>query len=108
MDVNRKPHNSFYLALVAGAFILLGTLISASVSIGEYEVVGPASVIVGIIGAVLGLAFGALVLYAAIMLNSKPAQHTRWGMVILVSSFLSLFTSWGGLGLGMLAGLISG
>lgn len=57
----------------------------------------------------LGLIFGAIVIISAIMLNSKPEQHSTWGTVIIIFSVLSIFGSaMGGFGLGLVLGLIGG
>lgn len=57
---------------------------------------------------IVGLVFAGVVLYAAIMLNTKSAQHVTWGSLILVFSILSVFTSWAGFGIGLILGIIGG
>jgi hypothetical protein len=57
---------------------------------------------------VLGLIFGVVVIFAAIMLNSKPEQHTMWGSLIVLFSVLSIFGSAMGFGIGLILALIGG
>jgi len=58
---------------------------------------------------VLGLIFGLIVIISALMLNSKPEQHSTWGILIIIFSVLSIFGSaMGGFGVGLILGLIGG
>jgi hypothetical protein len=58
---------------------------------------------------ILDLIFGAIVVISAIMLNSKPYEHTTWGILIAVFSVLSIFGGvMGGFGIGLILGLIGG
>ncbi len=58
---------------------------------------------------ILGLIFGAIVIISALMLNSRPEQHSTWGSVIVLFSVLSIFGSaMGGFGVGLVLGLIGG
>ncbi len=62
----------------------------------------------GLFGLV-GLIFGAIVIISAVMLNSKPQEHTTWGILIIIFSVLSIFGSaMGGLGAGLVLGIIGG
>jgi len=61
-----------------------------------------------IIARIVGFVFAGVVLYAAIMLNSRPSQRVTWGTLILVFSILSVFTSWAGFGIGLILGVIGG
>ncbi len=88
-----KPTAAFILSLVAGVFILLGggmmTMIGSWMGnygygmmgryTGEGGVMGTGYGMMGVgFGAmgVLGLIFGAIVIISALMLNSKPEQHS--------------------------------
>jgi multisubunit Na+/H+ antiporter MnhG subunit len=43
------------------------------------------------------------------MLNSKPQEHTTWGILIIVFAVLSIFGSaMGGFGVGLILGIIGG
>ena len=46
----------------------------------------------GVLG-VVGLVFGIIVIVSAIMLNSRPEQHSTWGILIVLFSVLSIFGS---------------
>ena len=121
-----KPTAAFILSLVAGVFILLGggmmTMIGSWMGnygygmmgryTGEGGVMGTGYGMMGVgFGAmgVLGLIFGAIVIISALMLNSKPEQHSTWGSLIVLFSVLSIFGSaMGGFGVGLVLGLIGG
>jgi len=55
----------------------------------------------------LGLISGILVIVGAIMLNTRPAEHTTWGTVILVFSIISLL-GMGGFFIGAILGIVGG
>ena len=58
---------------------------------------------------ILGVVFGAIIIISAVMLNSKPHEHTTWGVLIVVFSVLSIFGgAMGGFGIGLVLGLIGG
>lgn len=113
--MEEKPTTAFTLSLIAGVLILLGatmSLIFAGIMRTWWD-----SDMSGMMGwwsgfsiplSVAGLAFGVIVIYAAIMLNSKPAQHATWGTLILVFSLLSVIGAWAGFGLGLILGIVGG
>lgn len=119
------PTTAFALALVAGVLFLLGASMplvfmgsfgDMSGMMEDYEggdmmdgFSGGETMDTGFIATrIVGLAFAGAVLYGAIMLNSKPVQHVTWGILILVFSILSVFTSWAGFGIGLILGVIGG
>ena len=55
----------------------------------------------------IGLTSGIIVIIGAIMLNSRPAEHTTWGTLILVFSIISFF-GMGGFFIGALLGVACG
>ena len=58
---------------------------------------------------ILGIVFGAIVIISAVMLNSRPQEHSTWGMLIIVFSALSIFGgAMGGLGVGLVLGIVGG
>lgn len=57
--------------------------------------------------AALGLVSGIVVLVAAVLLRSRPREHTTWGALILVFSILS-FSGMGGFLIGAVIGIIAG
>jgi hypothetical protein len=139
MTTVEKPSAAFILSLIGGIFILLGGGAMAMLgswrssygysSYGNYGygmmggygyggwggmmgrgfgMMGGLGYGFGLIG-VVGLIFGAIVIISALMLNSKPEQHSTWGTLIIIFSVLSMFGSaMGGFGIGLILGLIGG
>ncbi len=126
MTEQEKPTTAFILSLVSGIFILLGGGMMSM--IGSYGFSGmmsgfggyggmmaPGFGMMGSLGygfgflGIMGLIFGLIVIISALMLNSKPEQHSTWGILIVIFSVLSVFGSaMGGFGLGLVLGLIGG
>lgn len=123
-----KPTAAFILSLVAGVFIILGggAMSMMASYFGRYgdqygygmmgrnwggmmgTGFGMWGFAFGAMG-VLGIIFGVIVIISAIMLNSKPEQHSTWGSLIVLFSVLSIFGSaMGGFGIGLILGLIGG
>ncbi len=103
-SIAEKPTAAFVLSLIGGIFILLGGALIAAIGATIFAFL-PA---VGLVLGVIGLAFGMLVLVGAIMLYAHPEQHVTWGVIILVFSILSIFTSLGGFLIGLILGIIGG
>ena len=57
--------------------------------------------------ALVGLVCGIIVTIGAFMLNSRPAEHRSWGVVILIFSVIS-FLGMGGFYIGAILGIIGG
>ncbi|MCL4436373.1 MAG: DUF6114 domain-containing protein [Thaumarchaeota archaeon] len=55
----------------------------------------------------LGLVSGILVIIGALMLNTRPAEHTTWGIIILIFSIISLL-GMGGFFIGAILGIVGG
>jgi len=117
MTQKEKPTAAFLLSLVGGVFILIGggaTSMLGGMMRGYRGMMGGAGY--GMMGGfgfglfgLLGLIFGVIVIISAIMLNSKPQEHTTWGVLIVIFSVLSIFGSMmGGLGVGLILGVIGG
>jgi hypothetical protein len=131
----KKPTAAFVLSLLGGVFILLGGgmrfMMGSLTGLGGYGGYGYGGMMGGFGGVwgimngyggygygmmrgfgfigILGLIFGLIVILSAVMLNSRPHEHTTWGILIVVFSALSLFGSMmGGFGVGLLLGLIGG
>jgi hypothetical protein len=129
-----KPSLAFVLSLIGGILILLGG--GMMLMIGSFWFPGPygfgmmggfrgwggmmgygfpgygygfmGGLGFGLFG-ILGFIFGAIVVISAIMLNSKPQEHTTWGILIAIFSALSIFGgAMGGFGIGLILGLIGG
>jgi hypothetical protein len=131
MTTVEKPSAAFVLSLIGGIFILLGG--GAMAMLGSWRgsygygmmggygyggwggMMGPWFGTIGRLGygfgivGVVGVVFGVIVIISALMLNSKPEQHSTWGTLIVIFSVLSVFGSaMGGLGIGLILGLIGG
>jgi len=62
----------------------------------------------GIFG-LAGIVFGIVVVVSAVMLYNKPIEHSKWGLLILIFSILSIFGSaMAGFGVGLILGVIGG
>ncbi len=105
------PSTAFVLSLIGGIFIILGGIVSAVIaavftSLTFGLIPGASAILIAL--SVVGLIFGLIVLYGAIMLRSHPESAKTWGVIILVMSLLSWIGGWGGLFIGFLLGLIGG
>ncbi len=62
----------------------------------------------GIFG-LAGILFGIVVIVSALMLYNKPVEHSKWGLLILIFSVLSIFGSaMAGFGVGLILGVLGG
>jgi len=130
-----RPTAAFVLSLMAGIFIVLGGGLRSMMGsffgpfgfgmmsgYGGYGMMGygyPGYVYgsgygltggsgFGLFG-ILGLIFGVIVIVSAIMLNSRPHEHSTWGVLIVIFSVMSIFGgAMGGLGVGLILGLAGG
>jgi hypothetical protein len=126
MTDTEKPTAAFLLSLVGGIFILLGGgVMSMFGPFGFGNMMGGYRGMMGgyysgygygmrggfgfgMFG-ILGLIFGIIVIISAFMLNSKPQEHSTWGILIVMFSVLSIFGgTMGGFGVGLILGLIGG
>ncbi len=110
---------AFVLSLLGGIVIIAGSLIAASLSAfgtpyGTYYGMGPGMMAgFGFNSAwylsfsLAALVFGIIVLIGAIMLNTHPADHITWGIVVLVFSIAS-FIGMGGYMIGAILGIAGG
>ena len=56
-----------------------------------------------------GIVFGIVVVLSAVMLYDKPIEHSKWGLLILIFSVLSIFGSaMAGFGVGLILGVLGG
>ena len=122
MTNEERPTAAFILSLVAGVFIILGGGMMSLFGYGFMGMMGRNGSWGGMMGpgfgmmgfafgmmGFLGLIFGVIVIISALMLNSKPQEHTTWGTLILIFSVISLFGSaMGGFGIGLILGIIGG
>jgi len=125
-----RPTAAFVLSLIAGVFIVLGGGMRSMMgsSFGPFGMMsGYGMMGYGYSGygygsgyastrglgfelfGILGLIFGVIVIVSAIMLNSRPHEHSTWGVLIVIFSVMSIFGgAMGGLGVGLLLGLAGG
>jgi hypothetical protein len=109
-----KPTAAFILSLIGGIFILIAAILvmiflglvgTAFAIIPFFGMIGGLLIILGIVG----LIFAILVIIGAFMINSGVPQRVRTGgIIVLIFSILSLFTSGGGFFIGFILGLIGG
>jgi hypothetical protein len=64
--------------------------------------------LIGRAAGLLGAVWGMLAIVGAVMLYFRPQQHKTWGIIVLVSAFLSWIGTFGGLIVGFVLGLIGG
>jgi len=106
-----KPTAAFALSLIGAIFILLGGL--AMLALGAvanttFSLAGLGDFGIGFIAVgVIGIIWGIITLYGAIMMNSTNKSRVRTGAIlVLVFSIISWFGSFGGFFIGFLLGLI--
>jgi len=125
-----RPDIAVILSLIGGILILLGGAIMSMMFIygggffgmmggmmgGFGGMMGGYAGMMGSIGipfgfmsglSLVGLVSGILVIVGAVMLNSRPAEHEAWGIIILVFSAVS-FLGMGGFLVGAILGIVGG
>ena len=104
---NKKPETAIVLSLIAGILILISAAQSFLFSItGEFSkwpgLIGSewmTGLWSGIAFNTVGMIIGIIVILSAVMLNSRPKNHTVWGSLILVFSIISFIVGWSGWGM---------
>jgi hypothetical protein len=127
METHERPITSFILSLIGGVLIFLGgTLGSVWFIFGSGSLGGFGHMMSGVMDrwhdmmggfgfpygfmtgfSFVGLVSGIIVIIGAVMLNTRPTEHTSWGTVILIFSVIS-FLSMGGFFIGAILGIIGG
>ena len=125
MSTSKGPEAAFVLSLVGGVLILIGSVVVMMWAFGGMPTWGgPMGSMMGGYGGMmggmgfsgmgvfggmsfLGLIAGILVLVGAVMLRSRPADASTWGIIILVFSIVSLF-GMGGFFIGAVLGFVGG
>jgi len=137
MSAEEKPTVAFVLSLIGGIFILLGGGMMSMVGpfgfggmmngysgyggyggygwgmMGRYSY-GPGFGMMGGYGfggifGLAGIVFGIVVMVSSLMLYNNPIDHSKWGLLILIFSVLSIFGSaMAGFGVGLILGVLGG
>jgi hypothetical protein len=104
MSKSDRPRTGFILSLVGGVIVLL-----FGVAMAFFEAIVSSFIIRGT-GALFG-SYGMLcgigMMIGGTMMNWRAKQHTTWGAIVVVFSFLSLGAT-GGLIAGFFLGLLGG
>ncbi|MGC8998968.1 MAG: DUF6114 domain-containing protein [Candidatus Bathyarchaeia archaeon] len=111
--MGEKPTAAFVLSLIAGVLILLGGIVGAILGLIGGAMVGMVpgfGWLGGLIVALgfLGLIFGIIVIFGAVMINSGKRDKVKTGsIIVLIFSILSLFVGGtGGFVIGFILGLV--
>ncbi len=120
LSINEKPQVAFILSLIGGILMLLvGGVFSTWFMFGGLGMRGMMGGFQGMMGSLgipfgfmsgfflVGLVSGVLVMIGALMLNTRPTEHTAWGIIILVFSAISIL-GMGGFLIGAILGIIGG
>ncbi|MCS7125343.1 MAG: hypothetical protein NZ929_00290 [Aigarchaeota archaeon] len=106
-----RPTAAFALSLIGGIFIIIGSLVTALVTVLFGGVlmlipfVGGLGALIIVFG-IIGLVFGIITLIGATMINSGDPSKVRTGSIlVLIFSILSLLTG-GGFIIGFILALI--
>lgn len=103
---NGRPTVAFALALVGGLIILASGLLVGLILAFFAYLGGP---FLGAVFGLLGILWGILVIFGAIMLYVQPARNRTWGVFIVVTSFLSWYgPAYGGFLFGFVFGVLGG
>jgi hypothetical protein len=118
MTEKERPTAAFVLSVISGVFTILGGGMTSMFSYWlwggyhggyggwRYGMMGPGFGMMGYPGygmmgwagfgffGILGIVFGAIVIISAVMLNSRPREHTTWGTLIVIFSAISIFGHW--------------
>jgi len=123
MSVPPKPVAAFALGLVAGVFILLGSVVVSMFAFGFPGVMMSDTGMTGsMMGgmmvpwmrgsvpvlAAFGIASGIMVILGSFMVYTRSAENHLWGAIILAFSVASILGSMGGLMVGLILGMIGG
>jgi hypothetical protein len=112
VDTVEEPRTAAYLSIFGGLLSAFGGLLEASGAgtLGFY--IGSTTITLTdqdrLILGLGGIIFGAIMIWSGTMLHAHPEEHVQWGAIVLTLSFLSIFTSLGGLILGFLLGGVGG
>jgi hypothetical protein len=111
--LNRKSTEDFTLSLIAGILIVSNSALLGVVArwfLGIMPMLPGSSAndpLVFYTLSAVGIIFGVLVTFGAILLRSKPANKKVWGLMIIAFSIPSVITG-GGFIIGFLLGIMGG
>jgi len=106
------PSTAYWLSLIGGALIALAGVAGVIEGIflqGLLDSILPGVAISALVigEGVVGILVGVVIVYAARRLKYTPASTRRWGMVIIILAFVSLFGG-DGFFLGLILALVGG
>lgn len=112
IDTTREFGIASGLSLASGILILVGAIISwvwhASFLPQMGWMMGAPNVMPFTTSlVVIGVVSGAIILLSALMMSSRPSESSKWGVIVLVFSVLSLF-GMGGFLIGAVLGIVGG
>src|SRR2546426_23280 len=123
MSVPPKPVAAFALSLLAGVFILLGSVVMSMFALWFSGIMmGGTGMTGSMMGSMMvpwmrgsvpvlaafGIASGMMVILGSVMLYTRSAESHLWGAIILAFSVASVLGSMGGLMVGLILGMIGG
>ena len=128
MNIEPKPVAAFVLGLVAGVFILLGSVVMSMFAFGNPVMAmsgiggigmmgGSMAGFDGVMAVMMGYSFvfrlvglesGVLVIVGSVMLYDRPSEGQTWSAVILAFSLLSIVGAMGGFMVGLVMGVLGG
>ncbi|MEE9236971.1 MAG: DUF6114 domain-containing protein [Thermoplasmata archaeon] len=109
-----KPTAAMVLSIIGGLFILLGGALYLAIAGfleglivlgGETLDIDPV-LWIQVLGAI-GIVIGIVIMVGGVMMYSRPASSTIWGVIILVLSLVSIIAA-GGFFIGLILGLVGG
>ena len=104
MSDNGKLTAAFILSLLGGIVVIfVSFFVMVLGAVLTFFVAG----IGGLFG-FFGIICGTFMIIGAIMLWYSPNNHVGWSLVVLIASILSWFSSFGGLFVGFILGLMGG
>ncbi|MGD0329879.1 MAG: DUF6114 domain-containing protein [Nitrososphaeria archaeon] len=116
MSSENRPTLAAILSLIGGILMVLSGAVFSMFGFTGFGMMGgyrgmmggfgfPFGSMVGL--SLIGLMSGVLVIIAAVMLDTRPSEHTIWGIIVLVFSIIS-FLGMGGFFVGAILGIIGG
>lgn len=102
---NQRPVAAFVISLIAGVEIIIVSFFLALIGGGLTSSTQGG---IGAIFGIIGMVWGVLIVFSAVMLYRRSRQHKIWGVMIIIFSVVSIFGAIGGLFVGLILGVIGG